>query len=216
MGHRLITQLILIGTALAIVFVYVQPTFSTVRQTQTELQQYATTIAKATQYNQTLAALIQKDKSFSQSDLAAVNAFLPTSIDDLSVMADISTIATNAGVSVSKLTTGSSQNQNQGQSDATNNNQQSGMGSGRTVSTSTTPTLTHHDYTVTISGSYDAFKQFLLALAQNKYQIDVTSLTFGGSSSDQSGQSTAANTQSSSGSSPTDYSMTLRVYGLSQ
>lgn len=228
MGYRLITQIILIVTGVLVLVLYVQPTFAGITHTKDQIYQYQTATKNATQFNQALSGLIQKSNSFSAGDISALHAFLPPKVDPIQVISDVSTIAAQTGMTVSDMkAAGNSSNSSGSTADTSGATAAPAPtpatpmpGSGMMATTSATTTslakVSHQDFTVSVTGSYANFKQFLLRLAQNQYQIDVIKLSFNGSSQS-SGASTggtgAAGAQQ--GSSAPKFDLTLRTYAMS-
>lgn len=191
MGYRMITQIILIVTAVLIVFTYVRPTLVGVKSVEDQAHQYTGAVTQASEYNQHLGSLIQKENSFSPANIKAVETFLPPSIDNVAVVADINTIASQANL-VSKTISVDKRTVNVNTPNPK-------------LATSSAPSLTHTDFSVTLNGTYSDFQQFLLLLAENKYQLDITKLTVGQyvtPKNDPTGTPTA------------DYELTLRAYAL--
>ena len=208
MGFRIISQIALIVTAVLILVMYVQPTFGSIKATQDQIYQYQQAAQNATQYNQTLAGLLQKIDGFAPSDVTALNTFLPAKIDPLAVMSDINTIAHTAQLQVGDLKVGTDA---PGQSTANT----SGSDTSAQNATSTTLTLKPTDFTLKANGSYNSLKQFLLLLAQNKYQLDITKFaidTPASASTNGSTGNTATAAQAANGG--LSYDMTIRAYAL--
>lgn len=103
MGYRLITQGVLIIASLVIIVAFVQPTFSVIKDKQSELQQYTDTIDRVAQFNMKLQELIQKRDSFSRQDMQALERFIPTEIDSLKIMSEIAGIFSSRGITVTSM-----------------------------------------------------------------------------------------------------------------
>ena len=165
MGYKTITQIILTAVALTIIFVYVKPTLIAIRETQDELFQYADATEKASDLNQQLANLVNIQSSFKNSDKIALNEYLPSSIDQMAIMADIATVAEQNDILILSLTAG----------EVIFPAEDSFIGGERIVSDATT----HLDFNLDLEGSYESLKNFLKAIERNKYPLEIRELSFG-------------------------------------
>jgi len=103
MGYRLLTQGILIVASLVIIFAFIRPELSVIKEKQDELLQYSETLDKAAQFNARLRELIQRRDSFSQENMAALEKFIPTEIDPLRIMSEIAGIFSTRDITVVSL-----------------------------------------------------------------------------------------------------------------
>jgi len=165
MGYKSITQIILFITSLVIIFTYIQPSFITIKDEQDELFEYADASNKASELNVRLAELLGVEQSFSNADIDALQGYLPSSVDEMSVMSDIVTIAEKTGSQVTSLT---ASKQNEPEGDIT-------FAGERITSDGTS----YVDFTLTINADYDSFKAMLALLEQNKYPLEIVHLTVG-------------------------------------
>lgn len=181
--------------SVAIIIAYIQPALSKIAVTQQEVATYDEIIEKAAELNAALNSLVQTEATFRNSDVNALEIFLPAVLDELQVMADIANIATLSGVNLSSLAApGTEGNATRGEVVV------DGQVVIDTVRTNT------HDFQVEVSGQYENFKNFLVNLNQNKYVLDVSLLEFGGSeTSDSESGALAAGT----------YSLTLQAHTYS-
>ena len=104
MGYRLLTQGILIVASLVIIFAFIQPELSVIKEKQDELLKYSETLDKAAQFNARLRELIQRRDSFSQENMAALEKFMPTEIDPLRIMSEIAGIFSTRNITIVSLT----------------------------------------------------------------------------------------------------------------
>ena len=165
MGYKSITQIALFIISLVVIFTYIKPTFIAMKSTQDEIFQYSDASDKATQLNAQLAQLLSAEKSFAREDLMALETYLPNTIDDMAVMADITAMAGRSNLKIIKLSSGELILPDEDvffegeliQSDGT----------------------VHVDFTVEVSGGYDSLKQMLRLIEQNKYPLEIIDLTIG-------------------------------------
>ncbi len=98
MMFRTIRPIIMILIAVGLFFSYIQPTFSEIRAVQDETNDYTETIAKAEEFNQLVASLVERKNSFTPTELARLEAYVPDTVDGVSVMSDIQTLVTGSGL----------------------------------------------------------------------------------------------------------------------
>lgn len=91
-------QIILLITAVVIVFTVIKPKFEMISQSQAEAVAYKSALDNIGQYNGRLQALMNQASAISAEDLAALYRYLPEKIDAVEVGRDISNIATDNGL----------------------------------------------------------------------------------------------------------------------
>lgn len=91
-------QIILLITAVVIVFTVIKPKFETISQSQAEAVAYKTALDNIGQYNARLQDLMNQTSAISAEDLAALYRYLPEKIDAVEVGRDIANIATDNGL----------------------------------------------------------------------------------------------------------------------
>jgi hypothetical protein len=165
MGYKSITQIALFIISLVVIFTYIKPTFIAMKSTQDEIFQYSDASDKATQLNAQLAQLLSAEKSFAREDLMALETYLPNTIDDMAVMADITAMAGRSNLKIVMLSSG----------ELILPEEDVLFEGKRIVSDGTS----HVDFTVEVSGTYDSLKQMLRLIEQNKYPLEIIDLTIG-------------------------------------
>ena len=98
MMFRTIRPIIMILIAVGLFFSYIQPTFTDIRSIQDETNDYTETIAKAEEFNQLVRSLVDRKNSFTPNELARLEAYVPDTIDGVSVMSDIQTLVSGSGL----------------------------------------------------------------------------------------------------------------------
>lgn len=104
MRYTLITQIVLIIIAFVIIFTFIKPMFADIKESQNELFEYREAVSKASQFNGRLQELIAIRNSFSQTDVALLENFVPSEVDTLKIMKDIESIFALNGIEVASLT----------------------------------------------------------------------------------------------------------------
>ena len=164
MGYKLITQIALTVIALVIILTYIKPTLLVIGEKQDDLYEYADASDKAAELNRQLSTLVATTKTFSTLDIQALDEYLPSSIDTMKVMADIVTMAENSDMRVETITSG----------ELTEVVDDIVL-EGDVIESDGASSL---EFEVSVQGSYKSFKEFLQALEQNKYPLEVSLLSF--------------------------------------
>ncbi len=91
-------QIILLVTAVVIVFTVIKPKFDSIRQAQVEALSYQSAVDNIGQYNARLQQLTDQAGAISAEELAALYRYLPESVDAVAVGRDINNIADKNGL----------------------------------------------------------------------------------------------------------------------
>lgn len=192
MNYSSISQFALLIISFAIFFTYTQPTIGEIKTVQDETFAYTDAVSKASEFNTKLSQLMNQMNSFRSSDIEALEVYLPDSVDSLTVMSDIETIARQNNVQILAMAEAEVE-------DASGNVQfEDEVIAGPKVST--------HDFNVTFSGTYEDVKRMLRNFEQNKYLLEVVSFQFGAITD------TAAATVSDAVTPDNGYVMVVRTY----
>ena len=167
MGHKLITQLVLITVSLIIIFTFVKPSFSEVATIQEDLFRYRDTVAKATEFNSKLRELVQIESSLSAQEKNALETFLPSKIDAHKVMRDIQAIFDQNGVDITSLQAGEEVSQTR---DVVFEEKD----------LAEVKAVTYQEFDITFVTTYEAMRDVLSALESNAYLLEVAELSFSG------------------------------------
>jgi hypothetical protein len=146
--------------AVAIIFLYVKPTFTDISKIQEAITQYKTEQQKVNEVNAKLVELARKANSISSDDQTKLLVYMPDKIDVISVTRDIYNISLMAGVAVSAI-----------------ENKETSYNDDSVVDETKDSTLAKpHLFSVSISGEYEKIKDFLRMLEQSNYPLEVHSL----------------------------------------
>lgn len=193
MGFKLLTQLVLIITALVVIFAFIKPSFEEIRMTQDDVLQYSDAVNKAAEFNARLQELVNVERSFSQQQMQALETFIPSEIDEGAVMRDIQTIFRQEGVELDSLVAKAAVSPTQGvqfeQAEVPQDSQ-----------------LSYQDFTVGFTASYDELRSVLQLLERNAYLFEVVTLDF------TSVSDVTATAVGAVGSSDYTYKLTLRTF----
>lgn len=179
MGHKLITQVILIVTSIAILLTYVKPSFEEIATIQDDVIRYEDTIVKAEELNNALRALIATEQNISSGEKQRLNTYLPTDIDEVVIMRDIQNIFRDSGIDINGMSA---------QSDAASLMPLAGFVEGSGVERQAVEeqaVLSYRDFQVSFSGTYQELKDVLARIEANAYPLEVVTLSF-----DASGETT--------------------------
>ncbi len=165
MGYKTITQIILTVIALIIIFTYIKPTLISISDVQDKIATYALASQQATKLNEKLAELVGVEQSFRTSDIDSLQAYLPNSIDDLMVMADLSVMAEQSSIHITSMS-----------ADELVLPNEDSFFEGELLKTDKTIS---QDFSLQLNGSYESLKLFMQSIAENNYPLEVISLSFG-------------------------------------
>lgn len=175
MGHKLITQVILIATSIAILLTYVKPAFGEIAIIQDDIIRYENTIVKAEELNNALRSLITAEQNISNSEKQKLNTYLPTEIDEVVIMRDMQNIFEGTSVVVTGLSA---------QAAEASLMSLAGFVEGSGVERedeAAQPVLLYRDFQVSFNGTYEELKNLLARLEANAYPLEVVTLTFSSS-----------------------------------
>jgi hypothetical protein len=157
-----IISIILLLASVGIFFGYINPTYTNAQNLSSQLGEYEQALSNSKQLLAERDTLISKLNTFNQGDIDKLQTLLPDSVDSVTLIIEIDSIASQFGMHIRDFTTS-----DQGQTGA--------LG----VDTSPYGTLS---LTFTTTASYPTFVAFLKALENNLRLIDVDSITFSSSS----------------------------------
>lgn len=100
---RTITPIFSILAALGIFFFYVQPIYGDIRAVQDETAEYREAVERANEFNNLLANLIAQRNAFSANEMERLEAFVPDTIDVVSMLVDVEAIAAENGMSMGEI-----------------------------------------------------------------------------------------------------------------
>ncbi len=157
-----IVSIILLLASVGIFFGYIDPTYTNTQSLSSELGQYESALSNSKQLLTERDALIAKLNTFNQSDVNKLETLLPDSVDSVTLIIELNSIASQFGMSIRNF--------------AAATQDQSG-----TLGASNTPYGTL-SLTFTTTSSFSTFVAFLKALENNLRLIDVTGLSFSSAS----------------------------------
>lgn len=195
MGHKLITQIILISVSLVIIFTFIKPMFGEIEIVQESLFQYRDTVAKASEFNNRLGELIQTESSFSRQEIQALETFLPTQLDPHVIMRDIKNIFQNQGLTISSLESSGELSQVVGRV-------------ADTADLEDKKIVTYQEFDVTFRATYRQLREVLSSLESNAFLLEVAELSFSGE--EKRGLEDFAENETDE----STYALKLRVYAL--
>jgi Tfp pilus assembly protein PilO len=154
-GNSLLTQVIVAGISIGIIFTYIQPKLGEIKSRQDEIAQTRDELQRVTEVNTRLEQLYDQLNSIPQSNKAALLTYLPDQVDEVQVLKDLSQITRDTEVMVRNLTYEGSSNQSGGAGDGP-------------IPVS---------FNLTVETSYEGLKNLLSYLERNNYPLVVESLT---------------------------------------
>jgi hypothetical protein len=164
----LFSQLISVAVAVVIGYFYVQPTIIEIGVIQGDSSQYETERKKIEAINNQLAMNIATFESIPRIDKERLATYMPRSIDEVSVMRDISFIIELAAVTNTALSYDGPLANEKTIFSQDNDSDSSSLGQ---------QAASPHSFTVGVQGTYAEVKEFLRLLEQNEYPLEVHNLS---------------------------------------
>ncbi len=159
----------LIIIAGAIFFWYIDPTYAHVRVLLAQESQYDEALGKARDLQSIRDQLLARYNTFSPADLERLQKLLPDHVDNVRLILDLDSMASKYGMRVRNVSidTGSGATANAG----------SAVSSVQQIGTSNQP-YESVVISFSVSGPYDAFRQYLTDLEQSLRLSDVIGISF--------------------------------------
>lgn len=156
-GNSIVTQVIVLGLALAIAFTYIKPTLAEIGARQDEIQKTKTELETINAVNNRLNDLVKGVEAIPQVDKTALFTYIPDKVDEVRVLKDLSSIAAIVGVAIRNIS-------------------YDGQDTSAQEVENTTFSPIGHVFSITVISSYDKVKKFLALLEQNEYPLEITTL----------------------------------------
>ena len=153
----LFAQLAILLVSVGIIFTYIKPTFESIGETQDAISVYQIERDKVSFVNDQLATQLASVNNISSTDMRDLLTYMPSTVDEISVMRDLQSISQQAGVIFQSVTYDGVKDSIvavQAESDEM-----------------TDPYM--HQFTITFEGVYDATKNFFELIEKNKYPLEV-------------------------------------------
>lgn len=103
---RIIISIIGFAAAVAIFFVYTQPTYETTRSMQAQNGQYDQALAKANELQQLKQTLLSRYNALDPAALERLQKLLPDHVDNVRLILDIDSLATRYGLGLENVEVG--------------------------------------------------------------------------------------------------------------
>lgn len=207
MRYTLITQVALISVSLVIMFTFIKPMYAEIETIQDTLFQYKDAVSKASQFNARLRELIAIRDSFSSTDIAILDNFIPTQIDALAVMKDLETIFSQKEIELTSLTSAEAAAPLTAVTFEDNMGFEGDPGlEGELMYEEEVDTTQQQEFEAKFTGTYEDLKEVLFATESSSMLLEVSELTF--AAVEEEGEEVQAPTGEY------DFTISFRVYGL--
>lgn len=183
---KALTPIIGIIVAVGLFFTYVRPTFEDIKGIQDETAQYAQAIEKASELQQRINELKQRQNSIPLADLERLEAMLPDRVEEVTVLLDIDALATTHRLVLGDIKVGE-------EAKVASAGQHSPDGSGQPTDetglledpdAALRSQYTTLDMSFSVSGAYDDFRAFLAEIERSLVLMEITKIAFGASEGD--------------------------------
>lgn len=179
MRNKLFINIGIILLAIAIVFFVIRPKYDAVQRINAETDRYKQALQTAGEVQRLLTNIQNRINSIDRSDTRALEAYVPSAIDSLSVSRDIKTIAEAEGMVVSELTAEEIEvpepEEERRRLDAGNNGADAQT---RSPAVTAVADLQSQRFIATLLGTYEEMKRTLEAVERNHYPLRVVNLSF--------------------------------------
>jgi hypothetical protein len=156
----LISQIFVIGFAVAIVALYVRPTFAEIGDIQNKTQEFLLERERVTETNKVLAAHVLELQSITVNERNRLSTYMPQLLDEVAVLRDIEIIAQNSDVNYREI---------QYTGERIDNSAEARL-------LQDVDLLQQQEFTIVVQGSYSMLKDFFSLLEQNEYPLQVHEL----------------------------------------
>lgn len=169
MNANLFTQIGLVIAAIVIGVIFIRPQFTVIAETQDNISDIRDLIADTKELNRVLLEKANIVQSVSAQNQDRLDEYLPTEVDELGVMADVSAMADISNVTISEFTKiESAQVTSREDAFSANNNAQG--------QTEEDTSLESTEFSLTLLGTYEPVQAFLRLIAVNNYPIVIKNL----------------------------------------
>ncbi|USN87549.1 MAG: hypothetical protein H6779_04015 [Candidatus Nomurabacteria bacterium] len=159
--NSLFFQILLAGLGVAIGFVYIQPAFERIGEVQDATAKYKFERERVSEVNTKLASLVGQVNAIPKADQAALLVYMPDKVDSVAVSRDLYNLSLMSRVNMVAVNYKDNEN--------TTTITAPVDGSHRTMPIP-------HTFGVSITGSYDDIKEYLMLLEQSNYPLEVHKL----------------------------------------
>ncbi|MEX0652411.1 MAG: type 4a pilus biogenesis protein PilO [Candidatus Paceibacterota bacterium] len=157
---RLAIPLILISVALGLFFVYIDPTYQNIKKLSAEEKTYNEALNQSRELQEIRDTLLSRYNTFSQEDLSRLNKLLPDHVDNVRLILDIDSIASNYGMRTRNVTVSGASSEEPNVIGANQNSVDSVI------------------LSFSVSATYENFIRFIKDLESSLRIVDVVGLTF--------------------------------------
>lgn len=146
--------------------------FAEIKITQGEAAQYEEAASKAQELNAELARKLNEKRGYSVEDLERLDALVPSSINEVKILADISELARTHNMLFGNVNV---ENVDGGAGEGPSGSTEEGSSLSRTVSYAD---IESTSLTFSLIGTYDQFKAFIADLEQSLVMMEITGIDF--------------------------------------
>ncbi|MEZ4200287.1 MAG: hypothetical protein R3B69_01635 [Candidatus Paceibacterota bacterium] len=168
-------QILLIVISVAIIMTVLRPEFSEIQAMQDQLAEYNNALDKADQYNRALQEKISQANNLPNTDLAALDQYVPNRVDIVRVSRDVVNIVEGSGLLLIDVEVGES-------SSVTVENANAGVSqsarTGGSLEEEAKRQLAVQPFTIEAIGTYTNMKSLLRAVEQNAYPMRIVGISF--------------------------------------
>jgi Tfp pilus assembly protein PilO len=195
----------------AVFFMYTKPAYDTIQVSQNQITQYNAALDKSTQLQTLKQSLLSRYNAINPTDLTRLQTLLPDQVNNIALILDLDTLASQFGMSLENVNISSSGGS------GSNTNVNSKIQNTTAVGAAGQP-FDSLDVQFSIHGTYAQFLQFISNLESSLRIVDLVGLTVSGGGAANTTPSTTLPGITGGGATSDSivytFSITLRTYWL--
>jgi hypothetical protein len=171
-----ILPIVVVIIALGLFFGYINPARTgSIAAKKAQIESYKSALGAADSFKNKESELVVAQANIPSDGLSRLAGFLPDGVDNVQIILDLNTLAARSGITLSDFNTSQGSGQQGGQTAAT-----PGVPSGTanpTASLTSDGPIDSLEITVSATGTYASFRNFLNGIESSLRLLDVTSVT---------------------------------------
>jgi len=162
--------------AIGLFFGYINPTRTgSIAETRAQIESYESALNAAERFKEKENELIRARASIPSEGLARLESFLPDGVDNVQIILDLNSLAARSGMTLSDFDTSNDSSSSEGGTTGVTAATPSDASGGLALAADE-PTESL-DLTISASGSYNSFRDFLDGIEQSLRMLDVVSVS---------------------------------------
>lgn len=162
MNNKFILPILLIIISIGLFVMYIDPTYEQIKVLKSKNSEFNEALNKSKELRQVRDGLLDQYNSFSQEDLVKLKKLLPDTVDNVRLIMDIDSIASEYGITIQNIQVDAHQNESKGE----------------IVVVSNSKPYDFVTLSFSMSASYDDFISFVTDLKNSLRLVDIKDIEF--------------------------------------